>query len=492
MLSTFLDHQWKAFWRSKNKGGTIAAQIFIGFVVLYLLGVAVFLGLALDSVIEKMFPTRNIFAVYNGFILYYFAIDFLMRIQLQDLPTLSIVPYLHLKITKRKIVNFLNIRALFSAFNLLPLFLFIPFCFTSIELVFGTFPAIMYIVSIVSLVVLNNYAALYLKRLSIANLKIIPILLVLIATLGLMEYFKIFSIAAISDVVFTFITDHPAAGFGFTVLAIGMFVLNARYLRANLYAEELSKREEKKTSTDYPFLNHFGEVGTLVALELKLILRHKRTRSLLTTTGLFVFYGFLFYKKQFLSKDMFLPLLFAAIFMTGSTISMYGQFMFGWQAKHFDGLIVNKVDMRNFIKAKFLLFTITSTLVTLVVSLYGFLSWKIIVIQVAAYLYNVGIGTVIVLYFATRNSKAIDLSKGSAFNFQGVGASQWILGLPYFLCPYVIYLPFSLAGFPYWGMIALGACGLASFFAREFWVNFLLNEFNKRKYTIAEGFREKS
>lgn len=490
MLITFLSHQWKAFWRSKNKGGSIAAQIFIAFILLYLLTVAVLVGLGLEILIEKMFPGKDIFVVFNGFILYYFAIEMIMRLQLQDLPTLSIIPYLHLKISKQTIVNFLNVRALFSAFNILPLFLFVPFCITAISDVYGSLTALMYIIAIISLTIFNNYTALYVKRLSISNLKIIPIMLIVISTLGILEYFKVFSIAAISNNVFSVISLHPIAALGFSAIALAMFMVNSRYLRKNLYTEELSRNEEKKTSTDYPILDRFGEIGTLVALELKLILRHKRTRSSIILCTIFVFYGFLFYKKEFLNNDNFAAMLFAAIFMTGSIISVYGQFMFGWQAAHFDGLLVNKVDFRKFIKAKFLLFTIMSTFTTLIISLYGLISWKILAVQFAAYLYNIGIGTIIVLYFATRNYRAIDLTKAATFNFQGVGASQWVLGLPYFLLPYVIFMPFYFLDLPYWGLIALGALGAAALLTREFWVTFLLNQFNKRKYNIAEGFRE--
>ncbi|WP_214227100.1 DUF5687 family protein [Pedobacter sp. B4-66] len=490
MLITFLSHQWKAFWRSKNKGGSIAAQIFIGLILLYLLAVAVLVGLSLEILIEKSFPGKDVLVVFNGFILYYFAIEMIMRLQLQDLPTLSIIPYLHLKIPKQTIVNFLNVRALFSAFNILPLFIFIPFCVTAIADIYGSFTAIKYIVAIISLTIFNNYTALYVKRLSISNLKVVPILLALIFTLGLLEYFKVFSIAAISNNVFNIISIHPLAALGFGLIALIMFLINSKYLRMNLYTEELSRNEEKKTSTDYPILGRFGEIGNLVALELKLILRHKRTRSSIIMCVIFVFYGFLFYKKDFLKNDNFAAMLFAAVFMTGSLISIYGQFMFGWQAAHFDGLLVNKIDFRKFIKAKFLLFTIMSTFTTLIISLYGFISWKILAVQFAAYLYNIGIGTIIVLYFATRNYRAIDLTKAATFNFQGVGASQWVLGLPYFLLPYIIFMPFSFAGLPYWGLIALGALGGAALLTREFWVTFLLNQFNKRKYNIAEGFRE--
>lgn len=492
MLSTFLDHQWKAFWRSKNKGGTIATQLLIGFVVIYILGAAIVLGIGLEGIIEHYFPKKNVFEVFNGFILYYFAVDFLMRMQLQELPTMSIIPYLHLRIPKKKLVNFLNVSSLFSAFNILPLFLFLPFCATAIAEIYGPLASIMYMIAIFSLMIFNNYAALYVKRLSIQHLKLVPIVLLVIVGFGLLEYFKVFSIAAGSNLVFNFIAHHPFSALGFTILAILIFLINARYLRNNLYAEELSTAEEKKTSTDYPFMDRFGKAGALAALEIKLILRNKRSKSAVTMSMIFLFYGFLFYKKELLDKDNLAMMLFAAVFMTGNTISIYGQFMFGWQAAHFDGLMANKIDLKDFIRAKFLLFTLFSTFTTLIACLYGFISWKILVVQFAAYFYNIGIGTILVLYFATRNYRALDLTKSSSFNFQGVGAGQWVMGLPYFLTPYLIFLPFSLMGHPYWGMLALGLCGLAAFLTREFWVDFLVKEFNKRKYKIAAGFREKS
>jgi hypothetical protein len=164
--------------------------------------------------------------------------------------------------------------------------------------------------------------------------------------------------------------------------------------------------------------------------------------------------------------------------------------MFGWQGSHFDGLLVSRVNLRNFIKAKFLMFTLASTIMTLVVSLYGFMSWKILLVQFSAYLYNIGFGTVIILYFATRNYKAIDLSKSSGFNYQGVGASQFVLLLPYFLTPYLFYTPFAMVGLPYLGLGCISVVGLLLLITRSFWVEFILSELNKRKYKIAAGFRE--
>ncbi|RZL34541.1 MAG: hypothetical protein EOO96_09440 [Pedobacter sp.] len=490
MLSTFLSHQWKDFWRSRNKAGSIAAQILLGFFMLYFLVLAIGLGFGMSFIIEKAFPGKNIIEIFNGFILYYFLFDLAIRTQMQELPTLSIIPYLHLKIKKKTIVNFLNIKSLFSFFNLLPLFIFIPFSIIKIGSTYGAITGLMYIVAILSLTVFNNYLVLYLKRKAINNIAYFGSIMGFVAVFALLDYYQIVSVRAASNAVFVGVAKYPYLGLVFTAAAIAIFYINSTYLRANLYTEELSTKDDKKVSTDYAFLNRFGKVGELAALELKLILRHKRSRGSVLMGFAFLAYGFLFYKGPLIAKDEFGMMLFAAIFMTGISVITYGQFMFGWQSTHFDGLLVNKIDFKNFIKAKFLLFTISCTIITLLASFYGFMSYKLLLLHLAAYLYNIGFATVIVLYFATMNYKRLDITKSASFNWQGVGATQWILGFPLLLIPFVIYLPFGFMNRPYWGLMALSIFGLITLLMRNYWINLLVKRFEKQRYKIAEGFRE--
>ncbi len=491
MLNTFLSHQWKSFFRARGKGTNIAVQIIMGLLILYLLLCALGIGFFMDKLIHEIYPDRNVMEVFNGLILYYFALEFLSRMQLQELPTIAIVPYLHLKIPKRKLVNFLNVRALFSAFNIIPIFVFFPFIIINIYSTYGSFAGIMFMLSIISLSVFNNYLVLYVKRLSISSARFVIVGFILLITLGLLEYFGVFSIASISNLVFTQLTRHPLIALIFPVLAILIFNINARFLRSNLYMEELQAGEEKKSSTDYPFLDRFGAAGQLAAVEIKLILRNKRSKSTVSKGLLFVLYGLLFYKQKELDQNQFGMMLFAAVFMTGNMVLLYGQFMFGWQSAEFDGLLTNKISIHDFFQAKLLLFNLSSTVLTLVVSLYGFISWKILVIQFAAYFFSIGIAPILVMYFATFSYKAIDMKSGSSFNWQGVGATSMLMGLPVFLLPYLFFVPFNMIGKPFWGLAALGIAGLVCFLARSFWIGVLVNAFNKRKYKIAEGFRQK-
>jgi hypothetical protein len=84
----------------------------------------------------------------------------------------------------------------------------------------------------------------------------------------------------------------------------------------------------------------------------------------------------------------------------------------------------------------------------------------------------------------------MDLSRGATFNYQGLGATHWLSMLPAFLLPVIIYLPFSWAGLQTAGLIFIGALGLAGLLFHKSMLNIVLKQFYKRKYIMAEGFRE--
>ncbi|MEO8415808.1 MAG: DUF5687 family protein [Ginsengibacter sp.] len=490
MYFVFLRHQWKQFWRGRNLAGSIISKILLGFMALYFLLLAIGLGFFLKELITQTFPAKNPVFIFNGFIAYYFMVDFVFRIQFQELPTLSIVPYLHLPVRKNALVNFLNLRAAFSVFNFIPLLLFLPFCFTEIAGISGKFAAAMYAVVIFSLTFFNNYLVLYLKRKSVSKVWYLVVAIAVPAAFFALEYFKIISIAEGANWVLRSIAVHPLRGFIFLIVPMAIFIINSAYLRSNLYVEEISKKARKRAATDYPFLNRFGKTGELVALEIKLILRNKRTKSLVSFGLVFMFYGFIMFKEPDLVNDKFMIPIFAALFITGNVILGYGQLMFGWQGGQFDGLLANNIDFKTFIKAKFLLFNIFMTFVTLLSFLYAFISWKLIPIIFATYLFNIGFNTSLILYLASYRRQRIDLSRGAMFNRQGSGFSQVLAAIPMFVLPLIIFWPFYYLHKPFAGVAAIGLFGLAFLLTRNLWLNIITNKFAQQRYKIAEGFRE--
>lgn len=491
MISNFLRHELKAFWRSKNTGKSIGVRIVMGLMILYLLVVVGIIGFAMDVVLEKALPNDDIIVAFCGIILIYFLFELLSRMQLQELPTLRVQPYLHLPVRRNIIVGYLALTALLSFFNLWPIILFFPFIVKVIAPVWGG-AATGFIISILAISIFNNYLAIYVKRKSNLNGWVYIVFSAALALLIAADFaWHLYSIREISYIFFGNLLKHPVLALIPVAMAAGMFVLNFLYLKQNLYLEELSRKKASyKTSTEYPILNRFGALGDQVANEIKLILRNKRPRSAFIMSGVFLLYGLMIYLNPSQgSSDVWR--IFVGMFITGFFIISYGQFLYSWQAAHFDGLMVSKVSFTDFLKAKYLLFTAVSTAAVIVSIPYAYFGWRTVLVHCVMYVWNLGVNIHLVLFFANRNAKRIDLSKGASFNWEGVGATQWLLSLPLLLAPFIIFIPFNLMHLPNAGLAIMLVIGVIGIITRSFWLEKLVKDFYKRKYTITEGFRNK-
>jgi len=414
-----------------------------------------------------------------------------MRLQLQELPTLRVQPYLQLPVKRNSLVGYLAVTALLSVFNLWPFILFVPFVIKTVAPDSGAIVALAFIVSLAGLTVFNNYLALYIKRKASLNGWIFLIVAVAIILIALGDfYWHLYSIRNFSYLFFGHLISKPALALLPVFLGALMYYLNFLYLKQNLYLEELGSRKAVKyrSSTEYPLLSRFGSVGDLAANEIKLVLRNKRSRSALIM-GLFIMlYGLIFYTNTHYGEGW---KVFVGMFMTGIFIINYGQFMFSWQASHFDGLLVNKITFTDFLKAKYLLFTIISTGFFMLTIPYVYFGWHVLMVHFIMFLWNIGVNTTMVLWFANRNYKRIDLSKGAAFNWEGVSGNQWILSFPLLIAPYILYGPFALLHHADIGLALIAITALIFIFTRSFWIKQLEADFYTKRYKIAEGFRNK-
>jgi hypothetical protein len=491
MISIFFNHELKSFWRSKNTGKSIAIKIVMGILIFILFLYVLALGLFLDKILHSAFPKANLTISFCGILLVYYVFDLLTRMQLQELPTLKVQPYLHLPVKRNSVVGYLALTALLSFFNLWPIVIFGPFIIKVILPTSGGLVALAFFVSIIALALFNNYLAMYIKRKANLNgwVFLVAGAVLALATSG--DYvWHLYSLRDISYLFFGNLIKLPVLALLPLVLAVVMYYVNFFYLKQNLYLEELSSKKANayKSSTEIPLLSRFGSVGDLVANEIKLILRNKRSRSSLIMGLFFMFYGLIFYTNPKMGESF---KIFVGMFMTGVFIINYGQFMFSWQASHFDGLLVSKVSFKDFLKAKYLLFTIVSTVAFLLTIPYIYFGWKVVLIQFIMYLWNLGVNTTIVLFFANRNFKRIDLSKGASFNWEGVGATQLLLSFPLILLPYAVFLPFKFLKMPDVGFAALAIIGLIFILTRNFWIKKLEADFYTKRFKIAEGFRNK-
>jgi len=489
MNQTFLRLQWLAFWRSKNTGKSIVVSILLGLSLLYLFANLLIASFFLDKILGRFFPDKEVINAFNGLLLYYFLFDLLMRFQLQELPTLSVKPYLNLPVRKNAIVNYLSFTSLWTGFNLSVFLLTVPFLIKVLLFRGEGYLFFALLFSIAGLTLFNHFFSLWIKRKINLNAWILVIFLCVLGSIIWADFYtSIISVSSVSQFLFNAIINNPYLAFAPALLGISMYVINRNFLKKNLYLDELSKEKTSSNlAADIPFLQNFGIAGELAALEIKLILRNKRPKSTLIMCAVFMLYGLMFYRRGAPGETI---MIIAGMMMTGIFIINYGQFMFSWQSAHFDGILANKITARDFYKSKFLLFTLFSTLTLLLTAPYAYFGWKILLTHAMLYLWNIGISSLIVLAFANWNYKYIDLSKGSSFNWEGVGASQFIIGVPLFVVPILFYLLIAWLFNPIAGIISLGFIGLIFILTRQFWLNVLIKNFKNKRYTIAAGFRD--
>lgn len=489
-LSTFLAHQWHSFWRARNANKSLVLQIILGiFYLLVFLEIAG-LGIFLPYLIKESMPGKDPVVVFCSYIIYYFLVGLLFRFQLQELPSLSIQPYLTQNIKRSSMLRFLNVRSLVHVINILPLFVFIPFSVDVILPAYGSIATICFLLSMLALVFNNHFLNMYIKRKSIVSSWWFFIIVIVIAVLKGFDYFKIIFFEKIFDSVFMGLLHHPWLCAIPLALAIITFLINNNYLSSHLYIEELVSERKLKISKNYSFLDKYGDVGEMIALDLKLIFRNKRPKSLIILSGVILLYGFIFYPKYQETGNYNMLFLFALL-ITGLFISNYGQFLFAWQSSHFDGMMSYNINMKQYIKAKFLLFVTVCSLQFLIASFYGFMGWHILPIQLAAFLYSIGVNSFVTIYAATYNYKYLNLSKSASMNFQGIGALQWLQSLLISFGPVgVFYLLNKFVGF--WpAILVISSLGIVGLAFNEIIINWLVGQFNTRKHKILEGFRER-
>jgi len=290
------------------------------------------------------------------------------------------------------------------------------------------------------------------------------------------------------NTAFSLITGSPLLFFLPVLIAFLSYGLAYWLLKKNSYLEE-KRTANRRISSDLSFLSKYGETGSLMRIELKMIFRNKRPKSMIFLTILFMFYGFIFYNPDL--KDHGIYFLFAGVFLTSVSSMFHGQFIFQWESSFFDAYIANKVTTVNYIKSKYWLFAVLNLITYLVSLLYGFLDFKIVFINTALFIFNTGISSIILLFFGTWYRSRMDLDKSPFMNYQGTGVMQYLLMLPLFGIPVLTYLLFGIFGNPEYCYYFLALLGIFGIIFNEYLLRLIAGLFLRNKYRMAAGFRLK-
>lgn len=490
MVSTLLSHGWKKFTRSPAFTKEITASIFLGLMALMMVGYTVGLGFGLNAIITKVLNKPDSFTFLNMLLLYYFVVEFVMRYMIQNVPVLEIQPYMHLPIKRSGIMHFLLIKSLVHVLNFTVLLLFTPFAFMVVSGKFGMTGALSWLLTIWAVSLCLHYIVILFKKKLDDSIWGILCFVLLFSGLAAADYYQWFRLSDVSAALFTAAAGNSVVLLIFMLALGALYFLNYQFFLQGVYADErqLNKNVTRKAQ-DFTFLKGLGNIGDLINLELKFIFRTKRPRTVFYMSGMFLLYGLFFYTQEKYVVGMPGFLLFVGIFITGIFMINYGQFLFSWQANHFDFTLTRPLSLRQFIESKYWLLNSVTVLCFLLSIPYAYFGWNIVFNHAMLTLFNMGVNIFIILNMAMWGPKKLNLAKGGSMNYEGVGAAQWVMGIPILISPYVIYTPFAIAGRPDIGIIGLGLIGLLGIVLRPYLLTLTTKRLERLKYSIAEGFR---
>jgi hypothetical protein len=492
ILSTLLKHNWLKTFRARGFYNNLGVNILLGFVALYFIVIFFALGLFLHEFLEKVAVEKTPVRIFNGLTIYIVFAGLMIRYFMQQLTTINIQIYQILPIKRSSIVNYLLFSPLTNPINYILFFIIVPFAIRSVSVDYNSITALRFILNFCCIVCFNSLMASFIKRKFGSNFWGFIGVLAFFGIVGVLEFFQIFSFYKISGVVFDFVV-LTRYGLLIPLMAIALaYLLNRWFFSQNYYAESFEQKVKTEKSHHYSnlsFLNRFGIIGEIISLEMKLIWRHKRTKNMLFVAVLFLLYGLICYTND-ASANRHGFLFFCAMIMTGAVTFLFGQSIISWNSAHFDCLMTRNFSIRNYLTAN-LYFMLAGNVACFIITLpYFFFGKEIAIAHVAAFLFNSGVNTFLMTFFSTYYTKRIDLKIKSAMSYQGTTFKNFLVVLPIMFFPMILVGIFAMFSMIHIALITLSIMGVIGLLFQKQLITLCVNQFNRRKYALCEGFRQ--
>ncbi len=466
-----------------------------GMVILFkllLLIYALIMGLGLNTFLTVLYKDVEPTAAFFKILTYYFFIEFIMRYFLEGTPKVEADKYLHLPIPKKTIVQFLLLKSFFSFINLFVILLFLPFILEVVSQVLGNVSAILVALNLVLLSWTVHWLSVLVKTLE-NSFYYVMLGMIIISIVGGLDYFDF---GVLTTWMGQFLEGMLPTSLACLVLILiflfSYFMVSSRYARF-LNADAHQNSLFNITDNSLSFLSKYGLTGQIADVEWKLILRHKKSKNMLKASFFGLLYGFYLYGTRLDDigdLDTF-SLLFPAIFSTGIFILNFGQFFLSWNTSHFDFYLNQPGGVSSLIQGKMMIFLFSILIMTILSTPYLYFGGIFLAATIAVGLFNAGINMHFITLLTIRDPLPMDINNGSVFNYEGVGCAQFIMGIPFFVVPLLLF-----ALLKYWlglwgGIIGLSLIGIIGLMLFPVLANLTISKALNNKYTIGENFRNK-
>jgi hypothetical protein len=492
MFWKLLSLEWKSFFRSATLGKELTIKIIIGFFALYGLFSLLLLGVGMHFLIKELLPNVEPIQLINQYVVIWFVMELAVRYMMQKIPIINIKPFLIQNIQRKTLVNFILTKSIFSYWNILTPILVIPFSVVTVlhtDWNIGQLTG--WTISILSMVLIANFLNIYIEKKILNSKLLFALFFGTVAVLYGLEYFELFSTSKFVGGIFDSILIQPFWCIIPMVLVLILYKINQKNLVQNFYLDAYLKTESNSfDDTDLSWTNRFGAVAPFMQLDMKLIWRNKRPKTTIYISIFFALYGLLFYTQDM--YDQTAMWVFAGLFMTGMFMMNFGQFIPAWDSSYYPMMMTQNIPMQLYLNSKASLINFSIVVMTALTLPYGFFDIKILVLNLACAVYNLGINVPVILYAGSFNKKRIDLDKTQFSNYQGTGVMQWLIFLPLTGIPSVIWAIANYVGNFYIASAILVILGIIGFFLKNQLMIWIIEAYKRRKHAAINGFKQQN
>ncbi|WP_375579257.1 DUF5687 family protein [Marivirga tractuosa] len=485
-MKWILKHQWLNFRRSPSFEKDIGIKIFLAILGLLVLMNLIVVSANLNETLTALGVDSDPTQLVNQFLLYYFISELAIRYIMQTVPVLDIEPYLHLPIKKKLITRFLLIKSIINPYNLIAPAIFIPLTISTFIPAIGMEKSLIWLAfTLLISLCLHFFNILLKKKLESKNIVWVIFALIIVVNYAGNQYFN-FTLIPLGN--WAIVIYNSPILLSIPIILLGYLIYTSfQFFYQNLYLEDLFDAKmmsgEKITGKLSNWENK-GIINTLIVQELKLILRHKRSRSSIMMAGIFLFYPLFIFSMGKETQQSSAMAIFVSIFFTGIFIIQYGQFLWSWNTNQMDFFLTKINPYTHWVESRYRLL-IYSVLITSVLSLpYFYFGYELMMIMGATAIYNVGINSMLIMRMSLWGPKPIELDKSSMMNYQGVGAAQFVVGIPLIVGPVAVYAIFASIWNGQIGILAIALVGLIGLIFRKAFFNSIAKKLKQDKYKL--------
>lgn len=485
MFLKFVRLEIKSFFRASSLGVNITMKILTVFAMLYFIAIMLLLSLGGYELIESELKQDPLKVLCSGMI-YLLVADLFFRFLWQQLSTQNIKPFLTMNIAKKVIVQYTLAKTMTSFFCWVWAFFFIPFSVKLLLNDYSVLGVLGFNITVFCLIYFNNFLNILLNGKNLWVYATVGVFVIL----GALDYYQIFSLLKISEVIFYAFYTIPWLAIVPILLLVVMFIIAFRYVLDAFYLDEgLEIQKQVGRTQNIAFLDKFGALGTFINNDIRLLRRSKAAKGVLVSTGLFLFYGFLFYSGNGYKTPAMM--IFLGIFITGGFQFMFGQRIPSFDSSYFPLMMTLSVPYKDYLNAKWWLMNIVTLSALIIASFYIYFGWQLYLSIVAGAIYNIGVNSQMVLLGGAFNKAPIDLNvKAKAFSQKNsFNIKALLLMIPQILIPMLVFGVVNHFFGIYIGILAIAILGVIGFLLKERIFEFIVKIYKKEKYDTLAAFK---